>query len=143
MTISLKLTDNVSHRDKASILNPLIDFNKAHVGTSDYRPLNVIIQDDAMQPAGGLWGHSAYGWFTIDLFFVPTSLRHQGLGTRIILTGESEAIARACHSAWVDTHEFQALEFYEKQGYELFAELPDYPSGHKRFFLKKALLIDS
>lgn len=141
MTISIELTDKVKDIDRASILNPLIDFNRAHVGASDFKPLNVIIRDDAKHPLGGLWGHSAYGWFAIDLFFVPATLRYQGVGTRILSTGESEAIARSCHSARVDTHEFQARAFYEKQGYELFGELPDYPSGHKRFFLRKALSI--
>lgn len=143
MTVHLDLTDKVTGTDKASILNPLIDFNKAHVGASDYRPLNVIIRDELKQPVGGLWGHSAYGWFVIDLFFVPASLRHQGIGAKIVAISETEALSRSCHSAWVDTHEFQARAFYEKQGYELFGELPDYPPGHMRFFLKKKLLANT
>lgn len=143
MTVRLDLTDKVTGTDKASILNPLIDFNKAHVGASDYRPLNVIIRDHANQPLGGLWGHSAYGWFVIDLFFVPDSLRQQGIGTKIVAVGETEALQRSCHSAWVDTHDFQAREFYEKQGYEWFGELANYPAGHMRYFLKKQLQVNT
>lgn len=52
---------------------------------------------------------------------------------------EEEALARECHSAWLDTHDFQARPFYEGLGYVKFAELPDFPVGHSKIFLKKAL----
>lgn len=32
---------------------------------------------------------------------------------------------------------FQALPFYQKQGYSVFGELPDMPPGHVSYFLKK------
>ena len=50
---------------------------------------------------------------------------------------ESESITRGCHSAWLDTFEFQARAFYERIGYVCFGELPDYPVGFSRFFMKK------
>jgi hypothetical protein len=52
---------------------------------------------------------------------------------------ESEAAARGCHSAWLDTFEFQARGFYEELGYCCVAELPDYPAGSARYFMKKTL----
>jgi len=45
----------------------------------------------------------------------------------------------ACHSAWLDTFEFQARGFYERLGYSCFGELPNYPVGFSRYFLKKTL----
>jgi len=33
----------------------------------------------------------------------------------------------------------RSVSFYEKLGYELFATLEDYPPGHCKYFLKKAL----
>jgi hypothetical protein len=53
---------------------------------------------------------------------------------------EREARSRGCHGAWLDTFEFQARGFYERQGYTCFAQLPDYPPGFSRFFMKKALI---
>ena len=41
--------------------------------------------------------------------------------------------------AWLDTFEFQARGFYEGIGYECFGELPNYPKGFSRFFMKKTL----
>ena len=51
---------------------------------------------------------------------------------------EEEARRRGCHHAWVDT-QFGARPFYEKLGYRVFGELPDYPPGYNRSFLQKAL----
>jgi hypothetical protein len=39
-----------------------------------------------------------------------------------------------------DTHDFQASPFYEGLGYVRFAELPDFPIGHSKIFLKKSLV---
>jgi hypothetical protein len=39
----------------------------------------------------------------------------------------------------LDTFDFQARGFYERNGYELFGTLDDCPPGHKRYYLKKAL----
>ena len=55
---------------------------------------------------------------------------------------EARAIARDCHSAWLDTFSFQARGFYEKLGYEEFGRL-DYPPMHKRHFMRKLLVRDN
>lgn len=52
---------------------------------------------------------------------------------------EREAVQRGCHGAWLDTFEFQARGFYEQLGYVCFGELPNYPLGFARFFMKKML----
>jgi hypothetical protein len=55
-------------------------------------------------------------------------------------TAETEAVARGCHSAWLDTFAFQARPFYERLGYTCFGELNDYPNGSARYFMKKTLV---
>ncbi len=70
---------------------------------------------------------------------VPAGLRGCGVGTEIMQMAEREAMQRNCHGAWLDTFDFQARGFYERLGYRWFAELPDYPIGHTRYFMKKAL----
>lgn len=37
----------------------------------------------------------------------------------------------------LDTFDFQAKDFYLKNGYEVFGVLEDCPKGHKRYYLKK------
>lgn len=105
-------------------------------------PLNVVIRDAADNAIGGLWCHTAFGWLSIELLYVPDTLRKQGIGRNILIASEAEAGSRKCHSARLNTHEFQSAKvFYEKCGYEQFGEIADYPIGYPRYFMKKSLLI--
>ncbi len=52
---------------------------------------------------------------------------------------ENEALARGCHGAYLDTFSFQAPDFYQKLGYEIYGKLDDFPKGHCRYFLRKKL----
>jgi GNAT superfamily N-acetyltransferase len=88
-----------------------------------------------------LYGKTSFEWLFIELLFVPELLRGRGIGSKLVKMAEKEAIIRNCPNAWLDTFEFQAREFYEKLGYQVFAELPNFPRNHKRFFLKKSLTL--
>lgn len=139
MDFSLELTSRCDAENRKAILNPLLEYNKSQVGDPEYIPLNVLVKDDNEKVAGGLWGHTAYGWLVIDLLFLPERLRGRGVASSILLKAESEAVVRDCTNAWVDTHEFQARGFYENNGYSVFGELPDYPIGQARYFMCKSL----
>jgi hypothetical protein len=49
------------------------------------------------------------------------------------------AARRGCTRAHLDTFSYQARPFYERLGYRVFGVLEDYPPGHRRCFLEKAL----
>ena len=88
---------------------------------------------------GGLYGRTAWGYLFIEMLFVPEALRARGLGRELVARAEREAAHRGCHGAWLDTHAWQARGFYERLGYACFGELPDCPTGHPRYFLRKTL----
>jgi hypothetical protein len=46
---------------------------------------------------------------------------------------------RGAKHAHLDTFSFQAPGFYHKHGYRVFGELPDFPPGHRRYYLTKDL----
>jgi GNAT superfamily N-acetyltransferase len=137
MEYTLTLTDTADEEIRKSILAPLVAYNDSQVSPSQGRPLVIQVKDTANAVLGGLWGYTGYGWLFTQLLVVPVGLRGQGVGTTLMQLAESEAIARACHSAWLDTFEFQARAFYERIGYVCFGELPNYPTGYSRFFMKK------
>ena len=137
--MQLELTDQASEDQRSEILAPLRAYNDARAGPSGHRPLAILMRDDAGAIVGGLWGQTGYGWLFTQLLAVPDSLRGGGWGNRLMDMAETEARARGCHSAWLDTFEFQARGFYEKRGYACFGELADYPPGFRRFFLQKRL----
>ena len=67
--------------------------------------------------------------------------RHRKLGyaTTLMLAAEAEARRRGCKQVIVDTFSFQAPEFYKKLHYREFGLLNDFPAGHSRHYLTKAL----
>jgi GNAT superfamily N-acetyltransferase len=138
VTFTLRATDVPDESCRNGILGPLVEYNRSKTGRNDSRPLIIAIDDAEGRVIGGLWGRTSFDWLYVELLFVPESLRGRGVGTDLMTRAESEAVARGCHSAWLDTLEFQARGFYERLGYTCFGELSDYPAG-PRYFMKKAL----
>jgi len=81
----------------------------------------------------------SWNWMFVDILWVHDSLRHRGIGTRLMELAEEKARERGCQYAYLDTFSFQACPFYERLGYEVFGILDDFPNGHKRYFMKKSL----
>ena len=133
------LSDVADEAVRRAIAAPLVQFNESRAGASGSRPLVVELRnaDDAV--VGGLWGATAYGWLFVQLLAVPEEFRGGGVGRRLMIAAEEEAVKRGCHSAWLDTFEFQSRGFYERLGYSCFATLPEYPKGYSRYFMRKQL----
>jgi len=138
MSFTIRSIENNHESVHKAALDSLIAFNDAKVGESGYRLLAFAIENERGQMTGGLSGATAYGWLFVELLFVPEPLRGQGVGTELLRRAEAEAVARGCHSVWLDTFEFQARGFYERLGYTCFGELANYPTG-SRFFMSKRL----
>jgi len=139
----IHLTDVADPAVREAIVNPLLTYNQAKTGRNDFRLLILTLTDSNGRVVGGLWGRTVYDWLFIELLVVPESMRGQGIGTELMGLAEREAVARGCRNAWLDTFEFQARPFYERLGYDCFAELTDYPPGFSRYFLRKVLVEDS
>ena len=122
-----------------SLFQALEHYNRSHVGPSGYRPLGVAAGQGDSPTDAGLWAHTANDWLVIELLYVPDALRGRGVGRRLVSLAEQEAIARGCHSAWLDTFAFQARGFYESLGYTVFGTLDDYPAGTARYFMQRRL----
>src|SRR3954451_16308133 len=64
---------------------------------------------------------------------------NKGYGTRLMRTVEQEAGQRRCRQIVLETHDFQAPEFYRKLGFEVTGGVPEYPRGHQLLTLVKQL----
>jgi len=139
MEYSLSITDVADEEIRQAIVAPLVEYNASQAGPSQNRPIAVLVKNREGEIVGGLWGHTGYEWLFTQLLVVPAHLRGRGVGAKVMQLAEREAVNRGCHGAWLDTFEFQARGFYERIGYECFGELPNYPKGFMRFFMKKSL----
>jgi len=129
-----------NQQDIAAVGAILNDFNSEQGLVFNPQSLSVFIRDnESGRVIAGLKGSTHWDWLRIKLLAVHKAARKNGFGTKLIEAAEKEAIQRGCKFAFVDTYSFQALPFYTKCGYEVFGELPEYPAGHTRYFLRKVL----
>ena len=101
--------------------------------------IHFVAMDKDNQILGLLQAEYNWEWLFIKNLIVNKDHRHKGVGTELIKKVESFAVSKKCHSIWLDTFTFQAPEFYEKNGFQMFGKLRNYPGNHDRYFYFKTL----
>ena len=67
------------------------------------------------------------------------SIIYLGTDPKLMRAVETEATARNCRQIVLQTHDFQALGFYQKLGFDVVGRVGDYPQGHQYLTLVKHL----
>jgi GNAT superfamily N-acetyltransferase len=135
---SIALTDDPPSEARDVILSGLIEFNRQMLGDGQSTPLALLIRDESGAIVGGLLGRtSKWQWLFVELLFIPEALRGRGLARQLLAQAEEEARRRGCIGAWLETFNRDARAVYERCGFSLFGEIPDYPPGNTRAFLSK------
>src|SRR5436190_76492 len=124
---------------RRALFDELLHANLERVSDGSIEPLCVVARDTQDALVGGVYGEIYWGWLNIMVLWVASALRRQGLGTRLLARAEAEAVAKGCHGAYLDTFSFQSHGLYFRAGYEIFGTLQQFPNGHSRHFLRKAL----
>jgi GNAT superfamily N-acetyltransferase len=101
----------------------LYDYNIEQTGYSNGQRLAIFVRDAQQAIRAGLDGWTWGGSGEIRSLWVDASLRGQGVGAKLMLGSFS----------------FQAPQFYQSLGYEVFAVLDDHPRGHQLYMLYKRL----
>ncbi|WP_355660478.1 GNAT family N-acetyltransferase [Halomonas salifodinae] len=135
--IKIEYCDAPTPEEREAILGPLVDFNHRAAPASSTEPFAFFLKDDAGEIVGGLWGETFYEWLYVDLLYVPESLRGTGQGAELLARAEALAEEKDCVGVWLYTFGFQALDFYQRQGYTIFGDLPVPSRRSTRYFLKK------
>lgn len=85
-------------------------------------------------------GEEFNGWCYLTDLFVEKEYRLQGIGARLLLALERKLLEQGIIKIWTWTAGYEALKFYEKQGYEVFAEMENwYSNGASQIGLRKNL----
>ena len=128
---------------KKEITNRLHIFNKENnewlKTHSNTKYINFFAYDNK-KLIGGAIGYVIYNWFYLDMLFVDSLFQRQGIGTMLMHHIEEFAKQNNLVGIRVETWDFQAKGFYEKNGYTLFGEINDCPPGTTEYFLKKRVL---
>ncbi len=128
-----------NQEDATFVRESLALYNVAATGDSYYSPLAIFLKDERGAVLGGALGHVWGEWLDLDTLWVAEPFREQGYGAKLLRAAEDEARMQGCHGVFLTSFSFQAPTFYEKFGYEVVAEIPDYPKGHSHHVLKKML----
>lgn len=136
---AIELTDQPRPEDNAAIVDVLVAHNNKVGVPLDRRPLTLILRDAEGRVEGGIVGRTQWGWLHVETLALPSGQRGRGLGTRLLEMAEDEARRRGCHHVYLTTLSWQAKPFYEKLGYREYGRLDDFPKGHQRHHMMKAL----
>jgi GNAT superfamily N-acetyltransferase len=117
----------------------LRDYNIQHAGEGHEKTMCFALQAEDGTAMGGIIGETHWNWLFINLLWIDETLRGQGYGHQLLQAAECEGRLRGATHAYLDTFSFQAPEFYQKHGYQLFGVLEDFPPGHKRYYFTKQL----
>ena len=86
---------------------------------------------------GGAIGFVEYNWYFLDLLYIDEGYRNRNIGTNLIKEIEKFALKEHLTGVRMETWNFQAKGFYEKNGYSVFGEIKDCPPGTIDYHLKK------
>lgn len=115
------------------------EYNLEKAGEMDFHRICFVLQTPEGDILGGVIGEIYWDWFYLDLMWIQEDLRGNGYGEQLLKAVEEEARGKGAKQVFLDTFSFQAPGFYQKYGYQVFGELPEFPPGHKRFYLTKDL----
>jgi len=136
---SLPIDDAPTPED-VRVLEEAIDaFNQARTGITDGKLFAMFLRDGEGRPIGGLFGWTWGATCYIRYLFVPAPLRGQGVGSHLMAAAEAEARARGCHQIALETHDFQAPDFYRRLGFEVTGRIEGYPTGYQYLTMRKRL----
>jgi GNAT superfamily N-acetyltransferase len=133
------ITDSAADEDSAALRNALHEFNFEATGYRDGRALSCFLRDQSGVLVAGIDGFTWGGYARIEYLWVETSLRGQGLGSRLLAAAENEARHRGCLKVVLDTHSFQAPALYRSRGYREVGTTSDSPVGFSQTLFEKQL----
>ncbi|SAL14192.1 GNAT family N-acetyltransferase [Caballeronia telluris] len=134
--VKIEVADWIDAEFEADVSGGLAAFNARELGPSAQRDLAVSVYRGE-EFVGGLAGFTAWEWLFVKWLWIRDDARGAGLGARVVQAAEREAIRRGCRAAWLDTLNPAAKQLYERAGFAVFGELPDFSAGRTRYFMQK------
>ena len=139
--VLVSIETDAADEARKTVESGLYAYNNQFAGPMENRLLTIGARDEQNTIVGGLIANLQPGWkwMTVHRLWIDEAFRGAGIGRRLLQAAEEEARKSGCLYVAVDTMEFQARGFYEKQGYSVYGVQEDYPAGHRKFLLRKTV----
>ena len=137
------IIEECSAEDRKIVLDGLYYYNMKQVPATNpenWIPYEYIVRNENREIIAGILSTLGY-WngLEIKILWVNEDYRKSGIGTKLLTETENNAKAKGAIISFLDTFDFQAKDFYLKNGYSIFGILDNFPAGHKRYYLQKRL----
>ncbi len=142
MEMRLQITSEINKADKQTVENALYTFNLKHFPVDlrgRYEEINLYLKDENGIVRGGILAEICWNWLEIHTFMIDEDIRKTGFGTKLLAEIETIALEKECDFIKVDTLSFQALVFYEKNGYQVYGSIDNVGRDFEHYYLKKDL----
>ncbi|MDH3646431.1 MAG: GNAT family N-acetyltransferase [Gammaproteobacteria bacterium] len=137
MTLKYESTESPRDDDVAIVRKHLRAYNRSRAEEGPDQKLAIFARDDGNNIVGGVTGRVSWGWLYVDLLWVHENHRGHDVGSRLLAQIEDMARPYNVVGFHLGTTDFQALDFYLKNGYDVWGQLPDYPPGYTNYSLRK------
>lgn len=121
----------------------LMAYNQTYIGVNNPQKVASFVKSENESGqetvVGGIYGIINWGWLYIDWLWCHESIREQGVGRQLVTKIEDHAREVNITQVMLQTTDFQALGFYKKCGYEVYAQLNNFPVGYITYYLQKKL----
>src|SRR5262245_22685427 len=137
--MEIQIAAEFSDAESAELRDKLNEYNFTTTGYRDGRSLSCFLRDANGTLYAGIDGFTWGGYARVETLWVDASRRGEGLGQALLAAAETEAARRGCVTVVLETHSFQAPDFYRARGYAAVGQTVDTPVGHTQTLFQKRL----
>lgn len=137
--ITIQIEPEPTRQDRSALTEMIREFNQQFFQASQWQSVTIFARDESGSIVGGALGEIGCDWLYIRVLVVQENLRGQGIGSEILNVVEQEGQKQDCVGVHLETLEFAAKDFYERQGYVVFGIQKNYSRKYTRYFMQKLL----
>lgn len=105
----------------------------------NYTPFHFVAEENG-EVIGVITGYAFYNEVYVSELGLAENARRKGIGSKLLQKVEEHFMGKCFQMITLNTYEFQALDFYKKNGYEVeYTRVNKTEPKLTRYFLKKSL----
>lgn len=139
MTFKLSYEENPSPEDVHIVLQGIIDSAEQKKGFSALDFFSFFVRGNDHRVLGGCLGGAAYGGMHIDSLWIDEPFRNKGWGSKLVNAVINYGREKNCLFLTVNTMDWEALDFYQKLGFEVEFKRTGFQKNSILYFLRLPL----
>jgi GNAT superfamily N-acetyltransferase len=132
--------ENPTEKEINIVRHGLRAYNRQYWGNTKNNPYLIKIQAEQGSVIGGAFFYVFGNWLEVEYVWIEETYRNKGIGKRLLKEVESIAKQEGCKKGCLNTFDFQARVFYEKQGYKIVYTQEQIPKENTRYYMEKELI---